>query len=104
MMESGKEILNRIISQFDNDLKSLSSRLESGGKLIDAEFDESRKKDLMEKWMDLDKAYKRLNLARSVICSPDNEPLQGSYCALCLGLINKDELLQAGWDVKVGDE
>ena len=99
-METPQEILNRLTTQIDSEIGSLGARLQTGGKLIDAEFDENKKQTLMKSWGELDKVYKRLNLIRSILISGDKEPLQGVYCAVCLGLVKPDDLLHSGWSVK----
>ena len=99
MSETGKLVLIRVTELIRVELDSLSGRLEIGGKLIDSEMSEERKERLLKGWSELDKAYKRLQLTHSVLTSPEEGPLTGVYCAVCLGLVKTEQLLESGWEL-----
>ena len=97
MAETGNEILKRLTDLINQELASLTNRLEIGGKTIDAELSETRKAKLLEGWSELDRVYKRLQLVHSILASPKEAPLTGVYCAVCLRLVEPEKLLEAGW-------
>ena len=103
MADTNEEILIKLTKHLENELDTLKERLEKGGKLIDAEFSESKRSKLLEKWGELDKVYKRVLLAHSVLSSTKEGPARGVYCAVCLGLVKPEQLLESGWDMPEDD-